>query len=617
MNKLRFLIVSALWISFVSFSYSQENNAYRYSINLNDVNDHELAVTLLTPEIDKNEIIFRMPKMVPGTYHVYNFGRFVSDFTAYNKDGNKLPVEQIDTSSWKISGADKLQKITYKVRETWHPENNKNFVFEPAGTEFNAGKDYVLNNHAIFGYFDEMKNMEYDIDITKPLGFYGSTGMIPVYTNDTEDKFVTPDYFELVDMPILYTIPDTTVIKVGNTDVLISVYSVNNEITSKMLAPKMKALLEAQKNYLGGLLPVKKYAYLVYFSDQTYSGAAGALEHNHSSLYFLIEGDTEHTEEGFVSAAAHEFFHIITPLSIHSKQISNFDFTHPQMSEHLWMYEGVTEYTSGLAREWGGLITPFQFLEWLKNKILVSGFFNDTLPFTVMSKHVLDKYERQYVNVYMKGALIGMCLDLKLRSLSDGKYGIRDLMQDLSKRYGTDKAFNDDELFSVITELTYPEINEFFKNYVEGPKPLPLKEYFDLAGVEFIKSGKGKVFTLGSISLNIDASAKYVKIVDVSNMNSFGKKMGYKKGDEIVSINGNRLIPYDYREFIDNLFGKSKVGDELTMEVLRKDDDGKTETVKLKAPMMKVEGDVVNSLTFEDNPTQQQLKIREAWLSGK
>ena len=369
----------------------------------------------------------------------------------------------------------------------------------------------------------------------------------------------------------MYTIPDTTVIKVGDTDVLISVYSVNNVITSKMLAPKMKALLEAQKNYLGGTLPVKKYAYLVYFSDHTNSGNAGALEHNYSSLYFLIEGDTAQTENGFISAAAHEFFHIITPLSIHSEQISNFDFTNPKMSEHLWMYEGVTEYTSGLAREWGGLISPFQFLEWLKNKILISGFFNDTLPFTVMSKNVLDKYQKQYVNVYMKGALIGMCLDLKLRSLSDGKYGVRDLMQDLSKHFGKDKAFKDDELFDVITGLTYPEIREFFTDYVEGPKPLPLKEYFELAGVNYIKSGKGKVFTLGSVSLKIDGSAQYVTIVDVSDMNSFGKKMGYEKGDEIVSIDGKRLYPGEYREFIDELFGKSKVGDELTMEVLRKD----------------------------------------------
>lgn len=616
MNKLRILLVSALLFS-APFIYSEQSNTYRYSINLNEIKDHKLEVTLLSPEINKSEIIFRMPKMVPGTYHVYDFGRFVSDFKAYDKNNNKLRVEMIDTSSWKIYDAANLQKIMYKVQETWHPENSGNFVFEPAGTNFEENKDYVLNNHAIFGYFDDMKRLEYDIDIIKPPGFYGSTAMVPVYTDGTHDKFVTPDYYELADMPILYTIPDTTVIKVGNTDVLISVYSVNNRMNSKMLAQRMENLLEAQKNYLGGSLPVKKYAYLVYFTDQSYSGSAGALEHSYSSLYFVMQNDTGQAAREFISESAHEFFHIITPLSIHSEEIQDFDFTNPKMSEHLWLYEGVTEYTSGLAREWGGLMSKFEFLKWLKNKIIISGYFNDNLPFTQMSKEVLTKYWKQFVNVYQKGALIGMCLDIKLRSMSDGKYGIKDLMDDLSKKYGKGKAFEDGELFDAITQMTYPEVRKFFTDYVEGPNSLPLEEVFKLVGVKFVKSGKAGVFTLGSVSLNIDAGAEYVTIVDVSEMNSFGKKMGYKKDDRIVTINGKRLIPADYRDFIDDLFTKSKEGDELVMEVLRKSSDGKTNTVTLKAPMMKIEGDVVNSVTFEDEPSAQQLKIRNAWLGEK
>jgi predicted metalloprotease with PDZ domain len=36
-------------------------------------------------------------------------------------------------------------------------------------------------------------------------------------------------------------------------------------------------------------------------------------------------------------------FHIITPLSIHSKEIQDFDYNDPKMSQHLWMYEGVTD----------------------------------------------------------------------------------------------------------------------------------------------------------------------------------------------------------------------------------------------------------------------------------
>jgi predicted metalloprotease with PDZ domain len=35
-------------------------------------------------------------------------------------------------------------------------------------------------------------------------------------------------------------------------------------------------------------------------------------------------------------------------LSIHSKEIQDFDYNDPKMSEHLWMYEGVTEYFANL-----------------------------------------------------------------------------------------------------------------------------------------------------------------------------------------------------------------------------------------------------------------------------
>jgi predicted metalloprotease with PDZ domain len=617
MKKLRILTALSLALVFVSFPYSQgttSENSYRYSINLNDVKNHELPVNLITPNVNKDEIIFRMPKMIPGTYHVYDFGRFVFDFKAYDKGGNRLPVERIDTSSWKISSAGGLAKITYKVRETWHPENRNNFVFEPAGTNFDVGKNFVINNNAVFGYFDDMKKMEYDIDITKPLHFYASTGMIPVHSDSVHDEFITPDYYELVDMPVLYTIPDTTVFRIGSTEILISVYSEGGTITSKMLADKMKKLVEAQEKYFDGNMPVKKYAYLVYFDDHSNSGAAGALEHNYSSLYYLVEGNTQALLDNFVIYASHEFLHIITPLSIHSEQIQDFDYAHPQMSEHLWLYEGVTEYTAGIVMLGGGLFNKSQFLEFLKDKIIISRNFNDTLPFTVMSKNVLEKYQSQYVNVYQKGALIGACLDIKLRSLSSGKYGIKNLLVDLSKRYGKDHAFEDDSLFNIITQLTYPEIRKFFADYVEGSKPLPLKEIFNLIGVDYIKSGRAKVFTLGRISLIVDSRGEYVKIDDISDMNDFGKKMGYKKGDEIVSINGKRLYPAEYHDFINDLFSFSKEGEEMVMEVLRTGTNGKTKKVILKAPMMKIESDVMNNLSFKGNPTEDQLKIREAWL---
>jgi predicted metalloprotease with PDZ domain len=260
------------------------------------------------------------------------------------------------------------------------------------------------------------------------------------------------------------------------------------------------------------------------------------------------------------------------------------------------------------------LMSKQEFLEWVKNKIIVSQYFNDTIPFTDLSTGMLNKYEKQYVNVYFKGVLINMCLDLKLRSLSEGKYGLKNLIGELYKKYSFGNPFKDDELFDVITQMTYPEIRTFFKDYVEGPNPLPLKEMLELAGVKYVKSGREKVFTLGNISIEINGGKEYVKIVGTDDMNSFGKKMGYKKGDEMVSINGKKVTASKYGEIIQELFSTSKEGDELVMEVQRKDKNGNSKTVTLKAPMMKVEKDIVNHLEFEVNPTEQQLKVREGWI---
>ena len=157
----------------------------------------------------------------------------------------------------------------------------------------------------------------------------------------------------------MYNIPDTSVIKVGNSIVLISVYSPHKMVTSDFLARKLDTLLRAQTKYLGGKLPVEKYAFIVYLDDKPgISGGQGALEHSYSSLYYYGEKDSLKLSQIIVDHAAHEFFHIITPLSIHSEEIQYFDFNHPKMSEHLWLYEGSTEYHAHMVQEKYGLIHP-------------------------------------------------------------------------------------------------------------------------------------------------------------------------------------------------------------------------------------------------------------------
>ena len=46
-------------------------------------------------------------------------------------------------------------------------------------------------------------------------------------------------------------------------------------------------------------------------------------------------------------------------------------------------------------------------------------------------------------------------------------------------------AFQDEELFDVITKLSYPEIGTFFEDYVAGSKPLPIEEYLAETGFQY------------------------------------------------------------------------------------------------------------------------------------
>ena len=595
-----------------------QDKDYHYWLDLTAISNDQATVTLVTPVVSEESIILYFPKVIPGTYRIADFGRFISSVKAYAKDGSELPVEKIEVNGWKISNATSLYKITYTLDDTFDAIITENPIYKMGGTNIEEGKAYLVNTHGFFGYLDNMKDTEFIVEIVHPAGFYGTTGTIPSDNEEGKDIFITESYNRLVDSPILYTRPDTTVIEVGGAEVIVSVYSPNKLVTSKYMAEGFKKVLEAQKEYLGGTLPVDKYAFIMYFQDMNgYESdqgvgafAFGALEHSYSSVYFMPDAPEEDQLSGMLRIAAHEFFHIVTPLNIHSEEIHYFDFNKPRMSEHLWMYEGVIEYFAHHVQVKYGIKTQTQFFDAMSEKIGSSlNDYNDKLPFTVMSKGSLDEYEDQYLNVYEKGALIGMVLDIKLLQLSGGTYTLSNLMQDLAKRYGKDKPFKDEELFSTIVELTYPEIGEFLNQYVAGPTPLPIKDVLSLAGIEYKESEVIKDFTLGRVQFGFNPETKRLVVANTSNMDEFGKAMGYKDGDELFSINGDPIPADGMQNYFDDLFNSFEEGESTEIVVIR---DGKKKT--LSAEMIKTERTITHTLTPVENSTPEQLKIRNAWL---
>ncbi|MCG8318587.1 MAG: peptidase M61 [Cytophagales bacterium] len=635
--KYRFLVV--LWISLINLHAlalpdRDAADKYIYTIDLTRVENDKVQVELSVPSMSASEINFYLPKIIPGTYKEADYGRFVTNFQAFDKKGRALEVVRQDDNTWKISKAKKLRKIIYEVNDTYDADMGANQVYPMAGTNIEDKKNFVLNTSGFFGYFEGMKDNEFELNFIRPSEFYGSTGLIPEATGieyeynlkkenidaDDEsklvDRFVTSDYNLLIDSPIMYNKPDTTLIDVGGTEVLVSVYSPNGLVTSKFIAENIDDILNAQRKYLGGTLPVDKYAFLFYCEDPSrLAPVQGALEHSYSSFYYFPEVPQENLRQAVKDVAAHEFFHIVTPLNIHSEEIQYFDFNNPQMSKHLWMYEGVTEYSAHHVQVKYALISDEQFLAKIQQKMQTASFgFNDTLSFTDLSKYTLDKYPDQYGNVYEKGALIGMLLDIQLLNLSDGEYGIQNLMRDLSKKYGKDKPFKDENLFNEIVELTYPQIEEFFDKYLVNGHVLPYQEVLRLVGIDYDFEKSINDYSFGNINLGFDPEARKLIVSGTDNMNEFGKKMGYKTGDLLLKINERDIPLQGLEQFIDAIKASMQEGDTFSVTVLRAGESGEKEEMILSSEIFKTARKEYHVMSINENATEQQLKIRQAWL---
>jgi predicted metalloprotease with PDZ domain len=592
-------------------------NSYRYSIDLLSIQNNEITISLLTPRITTAKAIFAFPKIIPGTYRISDYGKFISNLKAFDGAGKSLDVKRLNDNEWEIGGARQARKISYTVSDIF---NSKipNAVYPMAATDIEAN-DIVVNPFGFFGFFEGMTRLPFTLTFRRKPDFYASTSLIPSAGKGNTDVFKLKNADELYDAPILYTVPDTATLKIGKTEVLISVYSPNHKIHGSQIADWLHDYLFATARFLGGELPANRYAFLYYFHDPAVKqnfpfGLGGALEHNTSSFYYLYEVPQQLNRETLVDISSHEFFHIITPLNVASKEVREFNWDTAVMSKHLWLYEGVTEYSAHHVQVMTGLNTVPVFLQKMTDKITRSRTsFNDSLSFTELSKHSADLDSNEYVNVYQKGALIAASLDLYLLHLSGTKMDLRKLMDELKKKYGKDRYFEDDSLFDIITKMTYPEIREFFSKYVEGGTPIPYEYFFGFAGVKFTPSMIVNGFGIGRPGMVANNNNQLV-IADTSGMNPLGKKIGYQIGDVIYSINGAgidaRNFPVVKKEIGDTI----KEGDPLYLRVGRKNAAGSVDTVVLQTTYLPMPTPVTAKLELLPDPSPEQLAVRNAWL---
>jgi predicted metalloprotease with PDZ domain len=602
-------IVIFLLFTAVTIAQNTQSNI-EVSIDLVQIYNDRVMVTAQPSEISSQTITYQLPRIIPGTYAIADYGRYVDEFSAFDKAGKPLPVKKIDINTWQISNAQELKKVAYLVNDTYDSETGSTFsgtdntIFSPAGTNILEGKQFMLNMAGFVGYFENQKNIPYRVKISHPADLTGSSAMDDLDNSNTHDIFIAPRFADLIDSPVMYAAPDIATFTIENMNVVLHVYSpVKKEITAEALKPDLQKMMIAQKKFLGPINKTTKYAVLVYVTSTGKDDASGigALEHNTSTTAVFME---TMTSADLIHVISHEFFHTLTPLNVHSKEIHDFDFNDPKMSEHLWFYEGITEYFSLLFQVREGLISEDEFLtEMAIKEINAQKMYPTKVSFTEMSKNVLNpEMKKLYGNVYEKGALLAMCIDIIIREESDGKKGILDMMGQLAQMYGPAKPFDDSELIPVITEITNPAVGDFINKYIVKGDSISYIDFLSKAGVERATIQLPVEIALvvdNKPYMKIDQANKKVFVVVLDDKNEFINSMGLKNDDELIEMNGHVIDATDIVSIAMGMY-KLEEGKPMVIKVLRNGQPvelkGNVKINRFDAPGYKIAGTQKNTL---------------------
>ena len=622
MRKLIILLLLPL------FSMAQKTGVQSYKIDLTNVVNDRVKVTVDATQMNFGDYVagvqFHFPATIPGTYATLDYGRFIHDFQAFGKNGEKLKVKK-KGNTYTIKGSPR--KLEYWVEDSFDSKVRKNKVFEPAGTNIQEGRNFLLNAAGYFGFFENAESLPVNLEVVKSPTFYGISAL-DSYSYGNSQNFHARNYHQLLDCPIMVSKPDTTSFHLANAKVTVGVFTENGRELSKAIYDEVYTSMKAIENFLGGTFPVDNYAFIFYIKDYSefqdlvegksmkpgmiikalralMGQGFGALEHGNSSVYFLPDFGNDMVLDEMADVCIHEFFHILTPLNLHSEEIGQFNYIDPKMSRHLWLYEGITEYFAGISQVKGGVITKEHYIQDVLRSKIVSGekFPNEKMSFTEMSENVLhNPHKKQYGQVYQRGALMGALLDIRIMELTGGEKTLRDVIVSLSQKYGWNRSFQDSTFIEEFVAEVHPDLQDFFDRYVEGREELPIAEYLDKVGVLYDRSYMGDV-PMDPVR-DFGTKLALVKVGGMATVKKVGDTdpLGLQKGDRIKGFS-DKLSTAD---------GFVAEGTKIMIEVER---DG--ELLELPYSVRYTTGARGHFIRFNTDANVQQKALQDLWLEGK
>lgn len=552
---------------------------------------HLFEVTLTVENPDPLGQKLSLPVWVPGSYLVREFARHIVQIQAYDAGKRtKVGLEKTDKSSWLARPVQGSLVVTYTLY-AWDASVRAAHLDTTHG---------FFNGTSVFLRVHGQEPSTHGLLIERPKGKQYADWKVATSLLENGaprhgfGEYVAESYDTLVDHPVEMGIFQLAAFKAGGVVHEIAITGRVPNLDTRRICQDLEKLCEAQIRMFEPQThrpPFKRYVFLLSVQTEGYGG----LEHRNSTALICareslpsksvpVRAQAYTTLLGLIS---HEYFHSWNVKRIKPASFAPYDFTRENYTSLLWIFEGFTSYYDDLFLVRTGLISEEKYLQILATTYaeVQQGSGRSKQSVAESSFDAWIKYYRQdenasnaVVSYYKKGAIIGLALDLTIRSESRGRKSLDDVMRGLWVRFGREfypenaRGLKEGEFARVVLESTGVNVKRQVRDWAYGTIDPPLGRLFESFGVilacvkaEPNSGGLRAAEPVLGAKLTVDGSM--VRIFAVYD-DGAAQRCGLSAGDMIVAVDRLRVNSGN----LEGLLARYPPGGMLVVHVFRRDE---------------------------------------------
>jgi predicted metalloprotease with PDZ domain len=570
-----------------------------FTVSMPRPESHTFHVTFRCEGLGGGVRDFLMPAWMPGFYRIMDYERNVSGFRAADGAGRPLGWEKVTRNTWRV-----VCPESSAVALDYDVFGNVPFV---AQNYLDGGRAFIAPP-GMFLYPGGRLDHPVTVTIRLPAGWTRiATGLDPV--TGRPGTFAAPDFDVLFDSPFLLGNQESVRFEVKGVPHEVVIEDVPAEVDRKKMADDLRRIVAAATDLVGDI-PYDHYTFLLMGRGN------GGIEHlNSAACSFNGKGLVdEKGYRGWLSYISHEYFHNFNVKRIRPLALGPFDYETENLTDMLWVSEGLTVYYEDIVMVRAGLMTMEQYLERMQGAM---ARFENTPGHRYMSatESSLGTWSgsgfggdrNTTISYYDNGAMLGAMLDLKIRNDSGNRKSLDDVMRALYRRYakGAKRGFTDAEFCAACEDAAGGSLAEVFA-YASTAKDVDYAKYFAYAGLQVVDKPSEAPGAFLGVNTH-EAGGKLV--VSGTSEGSPAAKAGLVEGDEILELDGARAGT----KVLSDLLAAKKPGETVKVRFSR---GGEARDAEARDVEIALVANVKHNYTIERvaDPTPLQASILRSWL---